>query len=439
MEQLKETMDLLREKQERQTKFSCIAQKAKENPAEEFTSLAHHLSFEYLLTSFSKLRKSAASGIDKVKVGDYAQALSANLDSLHTRLRKKAYKAPDIRRVWIGKDNGKQRPLGISTTEDKIVQKAVTELLSLIYEQDFYDFSYGFRPGRNAHQALSELRDQCMRRKIKWILDADIQGCFDNFDHSILRELLSHRVKDPSILRLINLWLKAGVIDGNSLQRNRQGTPQGNIISPLLSNVYLHYVLDTWLDKTVRPLLKGEMFIVRYADDFIIGFEYKEDALRVNQTLPKRMRKYGLSIHPEKSQLIRFEGKTGEQTPTFDFLGFTHYWGTSKRSNPVVKRRTSKKKLQKAIKNLTETCKHNKHLRLKVQRKLLSSKLRGMYQYYGIRGNYYALYRLYRATYHAWFKWLNRRSQRKSYTWEGFKELIKIFVLPRPRIIHHNV
>lgn len=439
MEQLEETMDLLREKQERQTKFSCIAQKAKENPEEEFTSLAHHLSFEYLLSSFSKLRKSAASGIDKVKVRDYEQSLSANLDTLHTKLRTKTYKAPDIRRVWIDKDNGKQRPLGISTTEDKIVQKSVTDLLNLIYEQDFYDFSYGFRPGHNAHQALTSLREQCMRRNIKWILDADIQGCFDHFDHSILRELLTQRVKDKSILRLINLWLKAGIIDGNSLHRNRQGTPQGNIISPLLSNVYLHYVLDQWLDKTVRPLLKGEMFIVRYADDFIIGFEYKEDAQRVNQTLPKRMQKYGLTIHPEKSQLIRFEGKKGEKTPTFDFLGFTHYWGISKRSNPVVKRRTSKKKLQKAIKNLSETCRQNKHMRLKDQCKLLSSKLRGMYQYYGIKSNFNALYHLYRTTYRAWFKWLNRRSQKKSYTWEGFKELMRIFVLPRPRIIHHNV
>jgi group II intron reverse transcriptase/maturase len=312
-------------------------------------------------------------------------------------------------------------------------------MINLIYEQDFHEFSYGFRPKRNAHQALTYLRSQCMRRKMKWILDADIQGCFDNFDHGIMRELLSKRIKDKSIHRLLTLWLRAGIIDGDSLQPNSKGTPQGNIISPMLCNMYLHYVLDEWLDKTVRPLLRGEIFIVRYADDFIIGFENEEDAQRVYSTLPKRMQKYGLTIHPEKSKLVKFVPASKGKSPTFDFLGFTHYWAKSQRGNPVIKRRTSRKKMQKAIKNLVNTCKFQRHNRLKDQCKLLSSKLRGLYQYYGIRGNFLAIYRMYRLTINAWFKWLNRRSQRKSYTWKGFVELLKLFKLPLPRIIHYNV
>lgn len=432
-------MDLLREAETRRTKFRSIARKAKENQEEVFTSLAHYLTEEYLLTSFRKLRRSAATGIDKVSCQEYEKHLIENIEDLHQRLRAQCYRATDIRRVWIDKGEGKQRPLGISTTEDKIVQRAVTDILNLIYEQDFYDFSYGFRPKRNAHQALSHLRNQCMSGRIKWVLDADIQGCFDNFDHKILRELLSKRIKDRNLLRLIDLWLKAGIIDGNSLHRNTVGTPQGNIVSPLLCNVYLHYVLDQWLDKEIRHLLKGRIIVIRYADDFIIGFENEEDAKRVSKVLPKRMQKYGLTIHPEKSQLIKFVPEENGKTPTFDFLGFTHYWTKSQKGYSVVKRRTSKKKMQKTIQNLRECCKENRHKRLKDQYKLLSSKLRGMYQYYGIRGNFISIKRLYLDVKYTWYKWLNRRSQRNSYTWKGYAELLKHFTLPRPRIVHSNV
>jgi len=432
-------MDLLREIKNRETKFSCIKQKAQENPNEVFTSLAHHLTQEYLLNSFSKLRKSAASGIDKESARDYASNLSMRIEDLYNRLCSHKYKAPHIRRAWINKGDGKQRPLGISTTEDKIVQRAVADILNLIYEQDFYDFSYGFRPKRNAHQALSYLRGQCMRRKISWILDADIQGCFDNFDHTVMMELLSRRIKDTAILRLIKQWLKAGVVDGSSLQFSIQGTPQGNIISPLLCNIYLHHVLDTWLDKTIRPLLKGEIFVIRYADDFIIGFEYEADARRVANVLPKRMNRFGLTIHPEKSKLIRFTPDGKGKPPTFDFLGFTHYWTKTQRGNPVVKRKTCHKKMQGVIRKLTDTCRFNKHAKLKDQYKLLCSKLRGLYQYYGIRGNFISINRMYRTVIKAWFKWLNRRSQRHSYTWKGYRELLRHFTFPWPRIMHYNV
>lgn len=432
-------MDLLREIANRQTKFSSIKRKAQENPAEEFTSLAHHLTEEYLLTSFRKLRKNAASGIDEVNVHEYELDLLLRIENLHARLKSGGYHAPNIRRVWIDKGNGKQRPLGISTTEDKIVQRAVTDILNLIYEQDFYEFSYGFRPKRSAHQALGKLRNQCMKRNIKWILDCDIQGCFDNFEHSILMSLLSQRIKDKRIMQLIKRWLTAGVVDGESMQISKKGTPQGNIISPLLCNIYMHYVLDKWLHETVRPLLKGEIFLIRYADDFIIGFENEEDAHRVNNTLPKRMGKYGLTIHPQKSKLIRFSPNGKSKPPTFDFLGFTHYWSKSQKGNWVVKRKTRQKKMQAIIQKLKDTCKIHKHEKLKEQSKILKSKLRGLYQYFGIRGNFNSINRMYQIAIYAWFKWLNRRSQRKSYTWKGYWELLKYFKLPKPKIIHHNV
>lgn len=432
-------MSLHSERTTRETKFGWIARKARENPEEVFTSLAHYLTEEYLLESFKKLRKTAAKGLDGVGWYDYSKNLEGNIANLYKRLRDKTYRAPDIRRVWIDKGKGKQRPLGISCIEDKIVQRAVTDILNLIYEQDFHDFSYGFRPKHSAHQALKQLRDQCMRWKMRWVLDADIQGCFDNFDHGILRELLTRRIKDKNIMRLINQWLRAGIVDGKSMQRNTKGTQQGNIISPLMCNVYMHYVLDRWMDKTIRPLLKGESFIIRYADDFVIGFEYEEDARRVKQTLPKRMGKYGLTVHPEKSHLFEFVPENTSKRSTLDFLGFTHYWTKSQRGNNIIKRRTGKKGLHKAIRKIQDCCKYNRHKCLKEQYRMLCSKLRGLYQYYGIRGNFFSIKTLYQKAIHTWLYWLNKRSQHNSYTWKGYQELLKHFVLPKPKIVHWNV
>ena len=432
-------MSLLRERSTRETQFAKIATKAQSNANEIFTSLSHYLSEEYLLSSFRKLRKSAATGIDGETCEDYELNLLGNIHSLHERLKSGQYKAPNIRRTWIDKGGGKKRPLGISTTEDKIVQRAVTDILNNIYEQDFYDLSYGFRIKRSAHQALKKVHAGCMNRKIRYVLDADIEGCFDNFDHGILRELLTKRVKDKGILRLIDQWLKVGIVDGNAMHLNSKGTPQGNIISPLLCNVYLHYVLDQWMMETVRPLLKGEIFMVRYADDFVIGFEYQEDALKVMNTLPKRMNKYGLRIHPEKTKLVDFNPYGNGKVPTIDFLGFTHYWTKSKKGIAIIKRRTTAKGLRKGISKIEDYCKDHRHERLKVQHKKLKSKLHGLYQYHGIRSNFQALKAFYRTVHQRWFYWLNRRSQTNSYTWKGYKKLLEHFVFPRPRIIHNNV
>jgi group II intron reverse transcriptase/maturase len=420
-------------------KFHCIARKARENPDEQFTSLAHHLTEDYLLNSFRKLRKSAASGIDKEDGWSYEVNKLVRIRELHERLRAQKYRAPHIKRVWIDKEDGKRRALGISTTEDKIVQRAVTDILTPIYEADFYDFSYGFRPKRSAHQALTYLRTQCMRHEIKWILDADIQGCFDNFDHKIMMELLQRRIKDKSILRLIGKWLKVGVVDGKSFHRTSKGTPQGNIISPLLCNMYLHYVLDSWVDKTIRPLMKGDIFMVRYADDFVIGFEHEEDARRVAQTLPKRMLKYGLTIHPDKTKLMHFMPAIKGKRCTLDFLGFTHYWGKTKRGRYTIKRRTSTKKMRKIKRNLGEACQKMRHEKIRNQYRKLRRKLMGIYQYFGVRGNYIRIACINHIAFHLWRKWLNRRSQKKSYTMSAFKDLLKVFPLPAPRIVHKNV
>ena len=432
-------MSILREKAERETKFARIAKKARENPEEVFTSLSHYLSEEFLLSSYRKLRKTAASGIDGTTYYDYELDLLSKIGNLHQQLRNWEYKAPNIRRAWIDKGAGEKRPLGISTVEDKIVQRAVTDILNNIYEQDFYDFSYGFRRKRSAHQALKQVHSGCMNPKIKWVLDADIQGCFDNFDHQVLRDLLRKRLKDKWILRLIDQWLKVGIVDGKSMHRNQQGTPQGNIISPLLCNIYLHYVLDEWMMEMVKPLLKGECFIIRYADDFVIGFENPEDARRVQEALPKRMGKYGLTIHPDKSKLVRFTPYGKEKRPTIDFLGFTHYWTKSKGGVLVIKRRTTSKGLRKGIKKIEDSCRMNRHERLKVQFSKLRSKLHGLYQYYGIRCNFKALATFYQTAVRRWYYWLNKRSQTNSYTWSNYKGLLAYFVLPKPRIIHKNV
>ncbi len=345
-------MDVLREIEIRQTKFSCIKRKARENPEEVFTSLAHHLTEQFLVSIFRKLKKNAATGLDGVNAYDYELDFLVRINNLHSKLKGQRYQAPNIKRVWIDKGNGKQRPLGISITEDKIVQRAVADILNLIYEQDFYDFSYGFREKRSAHQALAYLRAECMKKRSNWIIDADIQGCFNNFDHEVLLSLLSIRIKDKSILRLIKQWLKVGIVDGDSLQVSKQGTPQGNIISPLLCNVYLHYVLDQWIGRLIRPLMEGEIFVLRYADVFVIGLEYEQDARRLMQVLLKRMKKYGLTIHPEKTQLLKFMPKTHGKYSTFDFLGFTHYWGKSLKGRWFVKKKTCQKKMQVILQGL---------------------------------------------------------------------------------------
>jgi len=422
-------------------KLERIAELAKADSELQFTSIAHLLNVEMLREAFRLLRKDAASGVSGRTAYEYADTLEANLENLHDRLRNQRYKAPPVKRVWIDKGKGKKRPLGIPEIEDKIVQKAVAILLEPIYENEFYDFSHGFRPGHSQHLAIKEVRQQIYAKRVRWIIDADIKGFFDDIDHKILREFIQKRIKDGGIIRLIGKWLKAGVMEKKELSYPKKGTPQGGVISPLLANIYLHYVLDEWFEEMIKPRLKGRVFINRYADDFIIGFELEEDAQRVMEVLPKRFNRHGLTIHPEKTKLVNFKNPSSEKESTkgagtFDYLGFTHYWAKSRKGYWIVKRKTSGKKLRLTITAIWDWCKHNRHISVKEQQQMLNSKLIGHYQYYGIRGNYKLLEVYYEAVEKAWKRWLGRRSRTGYINYEDFRKFLVHYPLAKPRIVH---
>jgi group II intron reverse transcriptase/maturase len=427
-----------------------------------FTTLAHLMDQDLLREAYRRTRKSGVPGCDGVTASEYAADLEANLDDLHQRLRSGRYQAPPVERAWLPKEDGSQRPIGKPTFEDKIVQRAASMIVGEIYEQDFYDFSYGFRRGRSPHQALHELRERCRTRDIHWILDADVSGFFDAIDHKLLQEFLKRRVNDGSIRRLIGKWLKAGVLDGEELSYAATGTPQGGVISPLLANIFLHYVLDEWFVCEVQPRMRGRVFLIRFADDFVIGCELEADAKRLMEVLPKRFAKHGLTIHPAKTKLIEF-GKPGSKAAprrngrgkpnppsaskpgggsrsgngTFDFLGFTHYWTRSRRGSWVIKRHTSKKRMKRTKKSIWQWCRTHRHVLIAKQYEKLCQKLRGFYQYAGIRCNYRAMESMLKTVTRAWRYWLSRRSHKGAIPWEKFEKLLRHFPLPRPRIIHN--
>ena len=350
-----------------------------------FTNLAHLIDAELLQEAFRLTRKDGAPGVDGVTGEQYAENLQENLEDLHNRLRTGRYRAQPVSRTWVDKEDGGKRPIGKPCFEDKVVQRAVVMLLTPIYEQDFYEFSYGFRPGKSAHQAVNQLWHGSMRFHGGTVVDADIRGFFDNLDRGVLRELVKRRVKDGGIHRLIGKWLNAGVLDGDELINPETGTPQGGVISPLLANIYLHYVVDDWFVREVQPRLYGRSAIVRFADDFVIVCEQPGDAQKVLDVLRKRLSKYGLDLHPEKTRLIQFRkpeanAKTSKASGngTFDFLGFTYFWTRSRQGKWVVRRRTMAKRQRRAMKDLTEWCKANRHMPLPEQHKMLKLKLLGI-------------------------------------------------------------
>jgi group II intron reverse transcriptase/maturase len=358
-------------------------------------------------------------------------------------LRENRYRANDIRRVWIPKPDGRQRPLGIPVLEDRIVQRGVAKILSAIYEQDFLDVSYGFRAGKSGHDALKTLELSIMKGGVNYLIDVDIKGYFDHVDHKWLMRMLKERIVDRTILRLIGKWLKAGVMEEGERIRNEVGVPQGGVISPLLANIYLHYALDLWIMRKVRRELAGRIYLIRYADDFVIGCTDREDAQKVWEKLPDRLKQFGLELSPEKSRLIEFgrraylEGKeNGSRLNTFDFLGFTHYMTRSRRGGARLGRKTIGKRYSSTLIAMND--------KLRKLRNLLSFRelhvhlgrvLKGYYNYYGFAGNAATLNKFAYAVERMWFKWLNRRSQRKSFNWEEFQERLKRFPLPRPRIV----
>jgi group II intron reverse transcriptase/maturase len=428
------------------TKLRQIAEQAVRYPDCVFTTLAHLIDVDFLCEAHRLTKKSSAPGIDKVTAKDYAVNLDENLRNLHERMRSGRYKAPPVERTWLEKEDGSQRPIGKPTFEDKVVQRAVAMLLSAIYEQDFHDFSHGSRKGHSQHRALKELREQCMGINISWLVDADVRGFYDSIDHDLLRETLRKRVNDGSIIRLIGKWLNAGVMEDGNLTYPETGTPQGGVISPVLANIFLHEVLDDWFVRDVLPRMRGRCFLIRYADDFIIGCELESDARRLMDVLPKRFARFNLTIHPEKTQLVAFgkprrrTGLTPDPRPksgngTFDFLGFTHYWGRSRRGYWVIMRRTSMKRVRRACRTLWRWCHDQMHQPLQWQYGKLCQKLQGHYQYYGIRGNYRLMERVYHHAKRAWRRWLSRRST-KGIIWEKFERMLEAYPLPRPRIIH---
>jgi len=411
-----------------------------------FTSLNHHLDLRWLHEAFLRTRRNGAPGVDGQTAADYEANLRDNLQALRDRAKSGSYRAPPVRRVHIPKGTGTEtRPIGIPTFEDKVLQRSVVMALEPIYEQDFLNCSYGFRPGRSAHQALEALWQNLMQIGGGWILDVDIRKFFDTLDHAHLRDLLAQRVQDGVLRRLIGKWLNAGVLEDGEITFPDEGTPQGGVISPLLANVYLHYVLDVWFEHQVKPCLRGRAFLIRYADDFIMGFACEEDARRVLEVLPKRFGKYGLTIHPDKTRLVPFEApacperasqEPGSRPGTFDFLGFTHGWGTSRKGNAVVARQTSASRFSRAVKKIAEWCRRNRHQPVSEQHEALSRKLRGHDGYYGITGNSRALSNLRHVVTRIWRKWLSRRSWAGALSWDRFKRLGEHFALPPPRVVH---
>ncbi len=413
-----------------------IAKKAQEQPKHRFGNLYELLNEAYLKECWCDIRKDAAYGVDRVSAQEYARNLEENISGLVERLKRKQYRAKLVRRQYIPKGGGKLRPLGIPAIEDKLLQLAVTRILQAIYEQDFLRCSYGYRPKVGALEAVDWLTVKLQFGRYKFVVEADIKGFFDNLDHEWLERMLEERIEDGAFLRLIKKWLKAGVLDtdGQVLQP-ATGTPQGGVVSPVLANVYLHYVLDLWFHKVVRARCRGEACLIRYADDFVCAFENQEEAERFYQELGQRLGKFGLELAAEKTRIIPFgQGRPLGQAG-FDFLGFEFRWGRDRQGTPRVQRRTSRKKLRDALERFTAWCKTECRRRVKDLFRELNAKLRGYYNYYGVNGNYAGLQQFFGNAMRILYKWLNRRSQRRSYNWTGFRELLQHFQVERPRIV----
>jgi group II intron reverse transcriptase/maturase len=429
------------------TKQQRIAELAKQMPGVALRTLAHHMDIDWLREAFRRTRKDGAVGVDGQTAGDYAADLEGNLRSLLDRAKSgDHYRAPPVRRVYIPKGDGsKTRPVGIPAFEDKVLQRAVVMALEPIYEHDFLECSYGFRPGRSAHDALDALWKQTMAMHGGWVLWADIETFFDSVDHAQLRDIVRQRVHDGVLLRLIGKWLKAGVMEQGCVYHPDSGTPQGGVISPLLANIYLHEVLDVWFEHEVKPRLKGRAFLVRYADDVVMVFAMEHDARRVLAVLPKRFGKYGLRLHPEKTRLVKFERPPYQRPPTggrdgrsgsFDLLGFTHFWGRSRKGNWVVMRKTAKSRFSRTVRRISIWCSANRHLPIKEQHRVLVLKLRGHDAYYGITGNSRRLTALRYSVQRVWRKWLCARSFKARRGWDWMNRLLERLPLPPPRVVH---
>ena len=428
--------DTVGSEQHKPTSLWAIANKAKADKHHRFRDLYRCLNAELLLDCWRDLNKDAASGVDGETAQTYAENLHTNIEVLVERLKSKRYRAKLVRRHYIPKEQGKERPLGIPAIEDKLVQAACAKLMTAIYEQDFLESSYGYRPERGAGDAVKDLTFDLQFGNYGYVVEADVKGFFDHLDHDKLLAMLSLRIDDRAFLSLIRKWLKAGILetDGHVVHPDT-GTPQGGVVSPVMANVYLHYVLDLWFEKVVKSRCKGEALLSRYADDWVCAFRYREDAERFYRVLPKRLEKFNLELAPEKTRLLRFSRFHPSMTRRFTFLGFEFFWKVDRKGTPRVTRRTSRKKLQAACRRVKEWIKFNRHMPAREFFKGLNLRLRGHYNYYGVRGNSYSLYRFYSWAKECAFKWLNRRGgKRRSFTWERFSQVLDCVQIARPRI-----
>jgi len=428
------------------TRLERIAEMARVAPGKAITTLSHHIDLAWLREAHRRTRKDGAIGIDGQSAADYAVRLETNLQSLLDRAKSGSYRAPPVRRVYIPKDGKEMRPLGIPTFEDKVLQRAVSMLLEAVYEQEFLACSYGFRPGRSAHHALDAVRAAAVRTAGGWVVEIDIRKFFDSVGRSALLGVLRQRVRDGVVLRLVAKWLKAGVMENGTVRVPDSGTPQGGVISPMLANILLHEVLDTWFEREVRPRLQGRATLARYADDAVIVFERRVDARRMLKVLPKRFGKYGLTLHPEKTKLVSFQrpdrpsrrrrasgsGPVATRPETFDFLGFTIHWGKSLTGKWVVRERTSKSRLQRALKGISSWCRQHLHAAISEQQRALNQKLRGHYGYFGRRGNFQRLWIIWNWTRRIWRRWLSRRSQKGRVDWRAMTALLERHPLAKP-------
>ena len=423
------------------TKQRQIAKAAEKYAGESLSSVAHHIDAQWMYCAYEWTRKDGAAGVDGVTAAEYEVGLEEKLSKLVDLLKSGEYRAPPVKRVYIPKagSSTEKRPIGIPTYEDKILQRAIVMLLEPILEREFYDFSYGFRPGKSAHHALERLWKESMGINGGYVIDMDISKYFDTIDHGLLREMLRRRVSDGVITRVIGKWLNAGVMDGKQRLHPEKGTPQGGVISPLLSNLFLHEVLDDWFVKIVKPRMRGKASMVRYADDAVIMCELKEDAERIYKVLGARFEKYGLKIHPEKTRLLDFtkpqEGQ-GKGNSSFTFLGFTHYWTKSQKGKWMVGRKTDSKRFKRAISAISAWCKTNRHMSIREQWKTLKAKITGHYAYYGISLNFKSISEFHYRVEAVWLKWLNRRGWKRGRNWESFRDYLKDWTLPKPKIMH---
>ncbi len=415
-----------------------VAARVRNQPKERLRSLAHHIDRDALRRAYRALRADAEVGADGVTKEAYGENLEENLHALHARMKMQKYRHQPIRRIHIPKEDGRSRPIGVSCTEDKIVQGALHELLETIYEEIFMDFSYGFRPGRSAHDALSAL-DRCIHReRAQWILEFDIKSFFDSIDRAKLKDMLQEQIADRSLIRLIGKCLNVGVLEAEELQRPEVGTVQGSRLSPLLGNIYLHHVLDKWFVEEVAPRMVDKAIFIRYADDGVFGFRNRSDAERVMAVLGKRLARYGLALHPAKTRLLDFrrppkEQKGGKGPDTFDLLGFTLYWRRSRGGKWYLTSKTKQARVHRTKKDLDDWCRRHRHLSVKAQHEALVKRLQGHLNYFGVRGNTNSLSQVIQSLRRSWFKWLNRRSNRSRLTWERFVELITQYPFPPPK------